>query len=232
MSYSDGILICNVGKFRDNAAGTFGILYLARAIFDGVRKEFFVTLRPANGTLGTPKEWVFTSKSLVEANSKIGNASVAPGILDMVDDFFPANECLANAYAGLKPDVLTNADTIFAATPPSTIPAAGTIKGENITDTLIESLLDLSLENSAYGTGNLLGLTPTTGGTTAKLTANFKTDPTKAITNSFTSPVQAFKDYPLQTTLIVVGGLEVLSRMATGKPFIIPIGSKKKPIIG
>lgn len=231
MSYSDGILICNVGKFRDNAAGSFGILYLARAIFDGVRKEFFVTLRPANTTLGTPKEWVFTSKNLVEANSKIGNASVAPGILDMVDDFFPANECLSNAYAGLKPDVLTNADTVFAATPPTTIPAAGTIKGENITTTLIESLLDLSLENSAYGTNNLLGLTPTAGATT-KLTANFKTDPMKALTNTLTSPAQAFKDYPIQSALIVVGGLEVACRMFAGKPFIIPVGSKKKPILG
>lgn len=231
MSYSDGILITNVGKFRDNASGTFGILYLARAIFDGVRKEFFVTLRPANTTLGTAKEWVFTAKGLVDANSKIGNASVAPGILDLVDDFFPASECLANAYAGLKPDVLTNADTLFGATPPSTIPAAGTLKGENITDSLIESLLDLSLENSQYGTSNLLGLAPTGTGA-MKLTANFKTDPMKALTGTFTSPAQAFKDYPVQSALILVGGLELGCRLLTGKPFIIPVGSKKKPVLG
>lgn len=230
-TYSDGILICNVGKFRDNAAGSFGILYLARATFDGVRKEFFVTLRPANSTLGTVKEWVFTAKSLVEANKAIGNAVVAPGVLEMVEDFFPDNTVMANSYAGLKPDVLLNADVVFAATPPSTIPAAGTIKGKNITATMVESILDLGLESSPYGLGGTLGLAPTDGGT-AKLTANFKTDPMKALTNTLTSPAQAFKDYPIQSAIIAVAALEVGCRMFAGKPFIIPIGSKKKPILG
>jgi hypothetical protein len=229
-TYSDGVLICNVGKFRDNPANSFGILYLARATFEGLRQEFFVTLRPAITTpITTAKEWVFTAKSLVEAQKAAGNAVVAPGILEMVDDFFPANDVMSNSYAGLKPDVLTNADVIYAATPPSTIPAAGTIKGENITATMVESILDLGLDGSPYGLGLLPGETPPP---TVKLTANFKADPTKAITATITNPAQAFKDYPMQSALIILGVLEVGSRMFAGKPFIIPIGSKKKPLLG
>lgn len=228
-TYSDGILITNVGKYRDSAGGTFGIVYLCRGVFDGVTKHFLVTLRPAISGIGTVKEWVFTKKSLVEAQKSAGNAVIAPGVLDLIEDWFPANDVMSNGYAGLKPDVLTNADTIFAATPPSTIPASGTIKGENITTTMVESILDLGVENSIYG------LVPTEGGTsgtTTKLTANFKTNPTAAFTNTLTSPVQAFKDYPVQTALIMLGVAEVASRVLAGKPFVIPVGSKKKPILG
>lgn len=231
MTYSDGILICNVGKVRDNPTNPFGILFLARAVFDGVRKDFFVTLRPANTTLGTNKEWVFSPKSLISALQLQGNASVAPGILDAVEEFYPANDCFANSYAGLKPDVLTNDDTIYASTLPTTPPAAGTLKGENITDTLVQSLLDLSIENSIYGTNNALGLLGATSGTSSAV-PSFTADPLGAIKASAFSPVASFQDSPVQTTLIWVGVLEVGSRLLAGKPFILPVMSKKKPLIG
>lgn len=230
MAYQDGILICNVGKVRDNATNPYGILFLARAVFDGVRKDFFVTLRPANTTLGTVKEWVFSPKSLISALQLQGNASVAPGILDAVEEFYPANEVFANGYAGLKPDVLTNDETIFASTLPTTPPAAGTLKGENITQTLVDSLLDLSIENSIYGTtNNALGLLGTTGGSSVP---SFASDPLGAIKASAFSPIQSFQDSPVQTTLIWVGVLEIGSRIVAGKPFVLPVLSKKKPLLG